>query len=136
MGKVDQANLPSHPCGIQSSAKTASQPGITHTNVHLRSCSTEGLLTKDMAKATPWLLQFGLQKSGFTEWRESCQSRRAFPLKSFVSTYFPSATLHFFLCTFQGHDRRLCRLCYINNDRTAFNSGKWRTGCHAPFGVE
>lgn len=76
--RVDQANHTSHPYGIQTSAKTALQPGITHTKADLRSCSTEGLLTRDMAKATLWLFEFGHQQSGFTEWRESCPSRRAF----------------------------------------------------------
>lgn len=52
-----------------------------------------------------------------------------FYLRSLTSTYFPSAALISPLfCTFQGHDKRLCRLCYINNDRRAFSTGEWRRG--------
>lgn len=93
VGRVDQASPNSHPYGIQSSAKSSLQPGITQAKFHLRSCSTGGLLTRDVAKATVWLLEFSHQQSGFTEWRESCLSRAAFYLKSFMSTYFPTASL-------------------------------------------
>lgn len=123
-------NHTSHPYGIQSSAKTALQPGITHAKVHLRSHSTERLLTKDVAKATLWLLKFGHQQAGCTEWRESCLSRRAFYLKPFMSTYFPSAALMSPLfCTFQEHNRTLRRLCYMSEEPSALVNGEGESCC-------
>lgn len=87
VGTVDQASPTSHPYGIQSSAKSTLQPGITQAKFHLRSCSTGGLLTRDVAEAMLWLLEFSHQQSEFTEWRESCLNRPGFYLKSFIFSY-------------------------------------------------
>lgn len=73
-----------------------------------------------------------LKPSGFTQWSESCLSGRVFISSHSCPDIF-LLLLSFLLyihriiesyCTFLGHDMKLCRLCYINNDRMAFSREK------------
>lgn len=133
-GRVHQANHISCPYSIQSSAQTVLQPGITHAKVHLRSGSTEALLTRDMASATlSGLLNLTTSNKAVKASLEALRvhpvertlpKQKSFYLKSIMSRYFSFCYSHFLTWTLLGHDMRLCSLCYINNDRTAFSRQK------------